>query len=202
MSCLFSYVDQLNQILHYLGTPSEDTLRRVGSPRAQDYIRSLPIKPRVPFATLFPHANPLAIDLLSQLLCFDPAKRISCEQALNHPYFQVWHDPADEPICETKFDFGFEEEDTIEGMKKLIVEEVNSFRAEVRAQARAAGAGQIKRQDSLPIPSREEILNSPMQEHGATSGYTAQTGRASSPVMDDPSNELERELAGTHLANK
>lgn len=28
-----SYVDQLNQILHYLGTPSEETLRRVGSPR-------------------------------------------------------------------------------------------------------------------------------------------------------------------------
>ena len=28
-----SYVDQLNQVLHYLGTPSEDTLRRVGSPR-------------------------------------------------------------------------------------------------------------------------------------------------------------------------
>jgi serine/threonine protein kinase len=117
LSCA-SYVDQLNQILHYLGTPSEDTLRRVGSPRvsslstqsqrnvhslaqAQDYIRSLPIKPRVPFSTLFPHANPLAIDLLSQLLCFDPAKRISCEQALNHPYLQVWHDPADEPICES-----------------------------------------------------------------------------------------------------
>jgi serine/threonine protein kinase len=68
--------------------------------QAQDYIRSLPIKPRVPFSTLFPHANPLAIDLLSQLLCFDPAKRISCEQALNHPYLQVWHDPADEPICD------------------------------------------------------------------------------------------------------
>ncbi|KAG8221346.1 kinase-like domain-containing protein [Butyriboletus roseoflavus] len=101
------YVDQLNQILHYLGTPSEDTLRRVGSPRAQDYIRSLPIKPRVPFATLYPHANPLAIDLLSQMLCFDPAKRISCEQALNHPYLQVWHDPADEPICEAVHSLSF-----------------------------------------------------------------------------------------------
>lgn len=44
-----------------------------------------------------------------------------------------------------KFDFSFEEEDSIEGMKKLIVEEVNSFRKEVRAQARAAG--QIRRQD-------------------------------------------------------
>ena len=97
----FSYVDQLNQILHYLGTPSEDTLRRVGSPRAQDYIRSLPIKPRVAFSTLFPRANPLAIDLLAQLLNFDPAKRITCEQALNHPYLAVWHDPADEPTCPT-----------------------------------------------------------------------------------------------------
>lgn len=95
-----SYVDQLNQILHYLGTPSEDTLRRVGSPRAQDYIRSLPIKPRIPFSTLYPNANPLAIDLLSKLLTFDPAKRISCEQALAHPYFSVWHDPSDEPVCE------------------------------------------------------------------------------------------------------
>ncbi|PFH53770.1 hypothetical protein AMATHDRAFT_136698 [Amanita thiersii Skay4041] len=196
------YVDQLNQILHYLGTPSEDTLRRVGSPRAQDYIRSLPIKPRIPFSTLFPKANPLAIDLLSQMLCFDPAKRISCDQALNHPYLQVWHDPADEPVCDSKFDFGFEEEDTIEGMKKLIVEEVNTFRAEVRQQAKASG--QMRRQDSLPMPRRDEILSSPVTEHGPFSGATSsftqpQRGRPASPIMDDPSAELERELAGTHL---
>jgi hypothetical protein len=125
--------------------------------------------------------------------------------------------------CGQKFDFGFEEVDTIEGMKKLIVEEVNSFRAEVRAHARAAG--QARRQDrfvfivrswcfrlttkhlnmcSLPIPSRDEILSSPVQEHGpvhgATSNYTAPNQRASSPVMEDPSEQLEQELAGTHLA--
>lgn len=198
------YVDQLNQILHYLGTPSEDTLRRVGSPRAQDYIRSLPIKPRVPFQQLFPHANPLAIDLLSKMLNFDPAKRITCEQALQHPYLAVWHDPSDEPVCPTQFDFGFEDEDSIEGMKKLIVEEVNHFRAEVRAHARASG--QIRRQDSLPIPSRDDIIASPIQEdaptNGATSGYYSGnpvSERAPSPVMDDPSAELERELAETHI---
>jgi hypothetical protein len=110
-------------------------------------------------------------------------------------------------------------------MKKLIIAEVNTFRAEVRAQARAAG--QIRRQersvdivyclmqvihthtpDSLPIPSRDEILNSPVQEygphHGATSGFTAVQShvRPSSPIMDDPSEELERELAGTHLGTR
>jgi len=53
-----------------------------------------------------------------------------------------------------------------------------------------------------------KILNSPVQEygphHGATSGFTAVQShvRPSSPIMDDPSEELERELAGTHLGTR
>src|ERR1700709_883140 len=43
------YVDQLNQILHYLGTPNEETLSRIGSPRAQEYVRNLPYMPKIPF---------------------------------------------------------------------------------------------------------------------------------------------------------
>jgi len=204
------YVDQLNQILHYLGTPSEDTLRRVGSPRAQDYIRSLPIRPRVPFTQMFPHANPLALDLLAKMLNFDPAKRITCDQALEHPYLAVWHDPTDEPVCPTKFDFFFEEEDSIEGMKKLIVEEVNLFRSEVRTAARSSQNRQ------LSIPSRDDIVASPIRDgapvDGTTSGYYsghtplqggAGTGRRpASPVIDDPSADLERELAGTHIGRQ
>lgn len=188
------YVDQLNQILHYLGTPSEDTLRRVGSPRAQDYIRSLPIRPRIPFSTIYPHANPDAIDLLTKMLAFDPAKRISCEEALAHPYLAVWHDPSDEPICQKPFDFSFEDEDTIDGMKRMIVDEVNAFRTLVRSQARAA---QARRQDTLPIPSREEIINSPIVEDGTTSSFTfppSATESHASPVMEDPGMDLEREL--------
>lgn len=71
------------------------------------------------------------------MLAFDPAMRISCEDALQHPYLAVWHDPADEPTCPTKFDFGFEAVDDVEGMKNLITEEVRTFRNEVRQQARA-----------------------------------------------------------------
>ena len=35
--------------------------------------------------------------------------------------------------------------------------------------------------------------------NGATSGFTAPNQRPPSPVMDDPSAELERELAGASL---
>ena len=212
--------------------------------QAQDYIRSLPIKPRVPFSTLFPQANPLAIDLLSQMLCFDPAKRISCEQALNHPYLQVWHDPADEPTCDTvspqylvsplkRFELLIRS--LISGSrKKTVLKEWRSwsllkltpsaqrFVPKPERQARSdvkiglltliivswKCINSYSYPNSLPIPSRDEILNSPVQEygphHGATSGFTAVQShvRPSSPIMDDPSEELERELAGTHLGTR
>ncbi|CCE28226.1 Subtilisin-like proteinase Spm1 [Claviceps purpurea] len=146
------YVDQLNQILHVLGTPNEETLSRIGSPRAQEYVRNLPVMPKKNFATLFPQANPHALDLLDKMLAFDPSSRISVEQALEHPYLQVWHDPADEPNCPTIFNFDFEVLDDVGEMRKVILDEVIRFRQMVRTassaepttgQAQTAAAGQV-----------------------------------------------------------
>ena len=93
------YGHQLDLILDVIGTPTLEEFYGITSRRSRDYIRALPIRKRRPFSTLFPNANPLAVDLLSRLLTFDPAKRINCEEALTHPYLAVWHDPNDEPVC-------------------------------------------------------------------------------------------------------
>ncbi|KAM0750090.1 CMGC/MAPK/ERK protein kinase [Meredithblackwellia eburnea MCA 4105] len=198
------YIDQLNIVLHFLGTPSDKTLRRVGSPRAQDYIRSLPYKPGVPFVQLYPNANPLALDLLSKLLSFDPAERISCTDALQHPYLSVWHEPSDEPTCESVFDFGFEKEESEEGMRSLIVDEVERFRRLVRPGRQdsgsdvpvpaAAPAPQPRRQETqaLPVPSREDIMaTSPA---GPAGGFVAEPEEDGDQVEGPPKDELEREL--------
>lgn len=52
------YVDQLNQILGVLGTPDDATLTRIGSERAQIYLRSLPKTKTVPWKHLYPAASP------------------------------------------------------------------------------------------------------------------------------------------------
>lgn len=36
-----------------------------------------------------------ARDLLSKMLIIDPAKRISVDEALQHPYINVWYDPSE-----------------------------------------------------------------------------------------------------------
>lgn len=191
------YVDQLNRILNLLGTPTEDTLRRVGSPRAQDYIRSLPIKPRVKFKTLYPNAQPQALDLLEKLLCFDPAKRIGCQAALEHPYLQVWHDPLDEPSCEVPFDFSFEKENSEEGMRNLIVGEVGSFRALVRQHAMPQMAPDNNTNGHHDLPPAPAATKDTGAGQGVGPAFSEAEQKATAALVEEhPSSALERELAG------
>lgn len=158
------YVDQLNQILHYLGTPAEETLSRIGSPRAQEYVRNLPFMPKVSFQRLFPNANPDALDLLDRMLAFDPSQRISVNEALEHRYLQIWHDASDEPSCPETFDFHFEVVDDVQEMRKMILDEVLRFRSLVRQQSLAAQQQQqqqqqqIAQQTNVPIPENNQAV--------------------------------------------
>ncbi|KAK3214693.1 hypothetical protein GRF29_19g996704 [Pseudopithomyces chartarum] len=178
------YVDQLNQILHYLGTPNEETLSRIGSPRAQDYVRNLPYMQKVSFQSLFRQANPDALDLLDRMLAFDPSSRISVEEALEHRYLHIWHDASDEPNCPTTFDFQFEVVEDIGEMKKMILQEVNRFRQQVRVQPGGQG-GPGQQQPTVPIPNNYD-----------RAGYEEPRPHEANYQGGWQDNELERDLQG------
>ncbi|KAG2207388.1 hypothetical protein INT47_006863 [Mucor saturninus] len=198
------YVDQLNQILGILGTPDEETLSRVGSDRAQVYIRSLPIMPKIPFENLYARANPMAIDLLNKLLEFDPSRRITVEEALGHPYLSAYHDEDDEPTHSSTFDFSFEVVDSIEEMKRMIAQEVMSFKATKQSQRPAANTANVKRRESMSAQDRETLAAAAQARANHESNPVTAEGNAASiaeTAVHPPTNhmevdDLERELSG------
>ncbi|KAG2197419.1 hypothetical protein INT47_005672 [Mucor saturninus] len=200
------YVDQLNQILGILGTPDEETLCRVGSERAQVYIRSLTRMPKIPFQNLYPRASPLAIDLLTKLLAFDPAKRITVEEALAHPYLSAYHDEDDEPAHSQQFDFSFEVLESMEDMRKMIAQEVMTFKAQKQGLSLNTGAANLKRKESMSANDREAFARSKdvaasSKDSHRNSSSIASTAAAAPAAHDDirqhmDVDALERELGG------
>jgi cyclin-dependent kinase 7 len=79
-----SDLDQLGKIFAALGTPTVE--QWPGMKSLPGYVEFEEF-PATPFRILFSAASNEAIDLLSKFLQFNPAKRISAEDALKHPFF-------------------------------------------------------------------------------------------------------------------
>ncbi|EFJ31695.1 hypothetical protein SELMODRAFT_449429 [Selaginella moellendorffii] len=105
------YIHQLKLIINTIGSPEEDDLQFILSNKARSYIRSLPFAPKIPLERLYPRANPLALNLIDQMLVFDPKKRLTVTDALEHPYLSMLHDAALEPSASAAFEFDFEDEE-------------------------------------------------------------------------------------------
>ncbi|MCO5607072.1 hypothetical protein L7F22_061264 [Adiantum nelumboides] len=115
------YVQQLRLITELIGSPNDEDLGFLRNANTQRYIKQLPRFERQPLAQKYPHINAEAIDLVDKMLVFDPAKRITVEAALSHPYLASLHDINDEPSCNEPFSFDFEQHSfTEEHIKELI----------------------------------------------------------------------------------
>uniref|UniRef100_A0A2M4BQ81 Stress-activated protein kinase JNK n=2 Tax=Anopheles marajoara TaxID=58244 RepID=A0A2M4BQ81_9DIPT len=97
------HVDQWMCIVRKLGTPRPEFIART-TPGTQRYIQNQPPVPGIPFEHLFPDSvfdrstsnhpqltNEYARDFLRRMLAFDPLERCTVDEALRHPYINVWY---------------------------------------------------------------------------------------------------------------
>lgn len=118
------HVSQFKIITELLGTPEEDVLQTIGSENTLRFVKSLPLRSRVPFVERFTTKDLVALNLLEKLLVFDPKKRLNAAQALLHPYLEVYHKAANEPDCEVPFDWSFSNQDMPADQWKAMMHEL------------------------------------------------------------------------------
>eukprot|EP01027_Heterolobosea_sp_BB2_P014029 GEZU01020190.1.p1 GENE.GEZU01020190.1~~GEZU01020190.1.p1 ORF type:complete len:351 (+),score=38.71 GEZU01020190.1:326-1378(+) len=80
--------DELFKICSVQGTPNHNTWPE-GMKLASQIGYKFPQFSPTPLSVLIPNASPEAIQLMTDLMKFDPAQRPTASQALQYPYFQV-----------------------------------------------------------------------------------------------------------------
>lgn len=79
-------LDQLSVIFGVIGTPAKEDVEAIG--KANDYIKSLGKSAGKPLEKVFPAADPCALDLLKKMLQFNPKRRLTADEALEHEFFK------------------------------------------------------------------------------------------------------------------
>uniref|UniRef100_A0A1A7WNQ4 Stress-activated protein kinase JNK n=1 Tax=Iconisemion striatum TaxID=60296 RepID=A0A1A7WNQ4_9TELE len=180
------YIDQWNKVIEQLGTPSPEFMKKL-QPTVRNYVENRPKYAGLTFPKLFPDClfpadsehNKLkasqARDLLSKMLIIDPAKRISVDEALQHPYINVWYDPAEVEAAKDFIQISMpppqiydkqldEREHSIDEWKELIYKEVMNFEERtkngvVKGQPSPSGAA-VNSSESLPPSSSINDISS------------------------------------------
>lgn len=80
-----SEIDQLHKIFHALGTPTEEMWEGVSN--LPDYSTRFPNWYKRHIGETVKNLDTQGLDLLSQMLIYDPEKRITAQGALSHPFF-------------------------------------------------------------------------------------------------------------------
>lgn len=81
---------------------------------------------------MFPGASAPALDLLARMLQFDPRRRMTVQEALQHPYLsQLFGGEPAEPSAAEPFAFDFvEEELNAEAVKDNLWKEIQLYHAQ------------------------------------------------------------------------
>ncbi|KAK5775077.1 hypothetical protein PVK06_042944 [Gossypium arboreum] len=127
-------LNQLNLIIGVLGSRQEADLQFIDNPKARRYIESLPFSRGIHLSRLYPQADPLAIDLLQRMLIFDPSKRITVTEALQHPYMATLYDPRCNPPARVPINLDIDENMGEEMIREMMLSEMLHYHPEAASR--------------------------------------------------------------------
>ncbi|XP_071448671.1 extracellular signal-regulated kinase 2 [Hetaerina americana] len=92
-----STINQVELIMNTILKPSQEDIESVCSGYGMSLLEKTPSGPQRTVRQLLKNVRKDAIDLVEKLLVFNPSKRLSAIEALDHPYVSRFHRVKDEP---------------------------------------------------------------------------------------------------------
>eukprot|EP01083_Nonionella_stella_P161541 529305_1 len=126
-----TYLEQLQLIFRYLGTPTE--IDWIKAPDAKKWIKTLLKRPPIELSPFLPGSTACARDFIQSLLVINPHQRPSATEVLKHKWlkklYREKHDRQCPPL--NTYD-GFEKRITTAfGVRHMIYQELNDFHCDV-----------------------------------------------------------------------
>lgn len=150
-----NHVDMIVRVAHVLGTPSDDELNWL--PKKSDAYRFVrrvcPRSEGVPLSTLYPQATSACLDLMRGLLGWDPARRLTADEAQDHEYLRSFL-PKEKPVPPEPFDWSFDGfRPTASAVKERLYRECCRFHPEMLDREASALANKLA---AANLRNREE----------------------------------------------
>lgn len=93
------HLDQIRKIIEKFGTPTEKDLTWMPEKGpSRKFLAKCPHSDGTKMKDLLPNCGETTTDFLGKLLTFDPTKRISVKDSMQHPYIKDPDYPEDEPL--------------------------------------------------------------------------------------------------------
>ncbi|XP_034275973.1 mitogen-activated protein kinase 15 isoform X2 [Pantherophis guttatus] len=162
-----STVNQIEQILRVIPPPSPEDLDAFHSDYRASVINRVSCQPQLSLEELMPASTPAqALDLLKRLLVFNPEKRLTAEEALEHPYVQRFHCAAKEPALDYSVTLPLADD------VQLSVAEYRNRVYELILEWKASSQAQKQPLQGFPLPSGSTDASSPLRAHCPMKGGT------------------------------
>ena len=123
-----NYIAQIKLIIDVLGTQDVKDLDFISNSSAKNFVMQFQNIPKKNFSDILKCENPLAVDLVEKMLVFNPDKRYSIEDCLNHPYLKNMREGIEDPVFTGKINLDFDDKNiTFSIFFVYLVKEVSSF---------------------------------------------------------------------------
>ena len=90
-----NHMKMLRQIIGQIGSPSDSDKRAIEDPRAVAFLNKIGDAEPQPWSEMYPDAPDGALEMIGELLHFDPSKRPHAAAALRHPWLKDLHVESD-----------------------------------------------------------------------------------------------------------